>query len=541
MRLPDIRCRVMFLLLALVAQGWVGLSQPLAQAESPAVVMKGQAPSPFTVPASFRARVDFWIDIFTRYGKEQVVLHHKYYPYVIFDVLDFSAQAELLPPVALEKYKEQVRKKREHEIREALQRLSAGLPARSELELRIARQMEKYEQTKGRYRLVLTDELIRGQQGISEQFMAALKRSGRYLPMMESVFREKHLPIELTRLPFVESAFDYTARSSVGAVGLWQFMRSTGRNYLRISSAVDERRDPVVATRAAALYLQQAYGQLGSWPLALTSYNHGVAGVARKVREAGTSNLIALVESREKPAFGVASSNFYASFLAALEVHANYRRYFPELQVEDELRFQEVRLATSMSVQAAASRYRVSIAELKQLNYAILEPTWQGRYKLPAGFLLRLPRGSAAPQHEREVLTARAPQPIAEAESRPDSDEVSTATYVVRRGDNLGSIAHKHGLSVALLKELNDLSSSSIRVGQRLIVDRQRGGLDEQSGVARVEAPPMKRLTHRVKRGDTLFGISRQYGIQVKKLQRLNGLASNQLRVGQLLVVREGE
>ncbi len=538
---PSCCARLLFMLVIAMTLGVAHLPQSRAQAESSAPMSKGQSHSPFAVPAAFRARVDFWIDIFTRYGKEQVVLHHKYYPYVIFDVLDFSAQAAILPPIALEKYKEQVRKKREHEIREALQRLSAGLPARSELEQHIVSQMEAYEQTKGRYRLVLTDELVRGQQGISEQFMAALKRSGRYLPMMESVFREKHLPIELTRLPFVESAFDYTARSSVGAVGLWQFMRSTGRNYLRISSAVDERRDPVVATRAAALYLQQAYGQLGSWPLALTSYNHGVAGVSRKVREAGTSNLVALVESREKPAFGVASSNFYASFLAALEVHANYSRYFPGLQIEEELRFQEVRLATSMSVQAAASRYRVSVAELKQLNYAILEPTWQGRYKLPAGFLLRLPRGGAAPQHEREVLVSRAPRPNTDTVEVEDREDATATTYVVRRGDNLGSIAHKHGLSVALLKELNDLSSSSIRVGQRLIVDRQRAGGEEQAGVARVEVPPVKRLTHRVKRGDTLFGISRQYGIQVKKLQRLNGLTSNQLRVGQLLVVREGE
>ena len=102
---------------------------------------------------------------------------------------------------------------------------------------------------------------------------------------MQQIFRDRSLPIELTYLPIVESSYDINARSNVGALGMWQFMRATGRQYMRVDRSIDERRDPIESTRAAAAFLQQSYETLGNWPLAITAYNYGPGGMSRAVRQ----------------------------------------------------------------------------------------------------------------------------------------------------------------------------------------------------------------------------------------------------------------
>ena len=121
-------------------------------------------------------------------------------------------------------------------------------------------------------------------------------------------------------MPHVESSFDPYAYSKVGAAGLWQFMRSTGRRFLRIDAAVDERLDPYRATEAAAQLLSYNYRLLGSWPLAITAYNHGAEGMRRAREQLGTDDIVRIVRDYHSPTFGFASRNFYVSFLAALTV-----------------------------------------------------------------------------------------------------------------------------------------------------------------------------------------------------------------------------
>src|SRR5262245_20063059 len=135
---------------------------------------------------------------------------------------------------------------------------------------------------------------------------------------METIFEREGLPVALTRLPLVESCFNVRAYSKVGAAGIWQFMPSTGRYYLRIDNAVDERRDPVTATVAAATHLKGNYEVLHSWPLAITAYNYCRAGMANAVSTVGSSDIVDIIQHYHGPAFKFASRNFYAEFLAAL-------------------------------------------------------------------------------------------------------------------------------------------------------------------------------------------------------------------------------
>jgi hypothetical protein len=136
------------------------------------------------------------------------------------------------------------------------------------------------------------------------------------------------VPDSLAVLPFIESGYNPDAYSHVGAAGLWQIMKGTGRPFLRISRKVDERRDPFKATAAAAQILKGNYRALGTWPLAITAYNHGAAGVGRGVKDAGSREISDLVQRYKGPAFGFASRNFYAEFAAVLELISQRQQYF---------------------------------------------------------------------------------------------------------------------------------------------------------------------------------------------------------------------
>ncbi|MGI6524150.1 MAG: transglycosylase SLT domain-containing protein [Bdellovibrionota bacterium] len=186
----------------------------------------------FIVPKGLQPRVNFWIDIFTRYGDNHEVIHHRAYPQVVFMVLDFYTAAKKMNKVALEKYKKEEIKKHVAIVEGAARRLAKGERPVSELEKTMARRMAFLGSGSKKYEDLFKNDLIRSQRGIKERYREALERSGLYLSHIEDIFvKEAGLPKELTRLPFVESSFDYSVRSSVGAAGIWQFMPATARSY----------------------------------------------------------------------------------------------------------------------------------------------------------------------------------------------------------------------------------------------------------------------------------------------------------------------
>ncbi len=161
---------------------------------------------------------------------------------------------------------------------------------------------------------------IRVQQGLRERVTEGLHRARTLLPRIVTILQQHQLPAELAALPLVESSFNPEARSKAGAVGLWQFIRSTGRKYLTISRRRDDRRDPIRATEAAAHLLRNNYAVLGSWPLAIVAYNHGNAGIQTASAVVGSKSIEDIVTRYSGSRFGFASKNFYAEFLAALDV-----------------------------------------------------------------------------------------------------------------------------------------------------------------------------------------------------------------------------
>ncbi|MGB7950962.1 MAG: lytic transglycosylase domain-containing protein, partial [Candidatus Binatia bacterium] len=205
----------------------------------------------FPVLPGLEGAVAFWKQIFTRYGARDVVFFDPFDHGRIYSVLRAEDTEESRTLVA----RERARILASHDLREE-------------------------------------DGRLRSQRGVREQFVSGLKISGRYTVEMRKIFREEGVPVELVYLPLVESSFNVRARSAAGAVGMWQFMPDTGRKFLRITDVVDERRDPMASTRAAARLLKENRRLLGNWPLAITAYNHGTEGIFRAMNAAGTDDLV---------------------------------------------------------------------------------------------------------------------------------------------------------------------------------------------------------------------------------------------------------
>jgi membrane-bound lytic murein transglycosylase D len=495
----------------------------------------------FAVPEVLRARVDFWKDVFTRYGAGHSVIHHRDYPQIIFGVIDLSREHQAMSATAFEVYKSDVVKRTVEDVKQQLLQLADGGDARTPFQERALEQLSERGLPRQALRSWVEQDLIRTQTGIRERYAEAIRRAWRYLPVMEQIFvQEFGLPKELTRLPFIESSFDYTAYSSVGAAGIWQFMPRTARSHrMVVGRYVDERRDPVKATRAAAEYLRSAYNSLGSWPLAITSYNHGVGGVRSKVRKAGTEDLGKMIEDPNERYFGFASTNFYPEFLAAVEIFDEHERYFPEVQESPPLRVVSYPLQRSISASVLASRLGIPTDQLREANYGLLDPVWSGRAAIPSGYTLRVPisfkdradrlfgasGGSYAP------TSSVAPQVV------PVSGAPTESLYTVKRGETLNVIARKFGVSPTDIISANGLQSAKVSSGQKLRIARQTS-----SGVAMAKATSnpatIKTVKYVIVRpGDTLGTIAQKRGISVERLKAANGIRTNTIVAGQKLKI----
>lgn len=360
---------------------------------TPTATSSPVARSPFSVPPELKKNVDFWVRIYTQYDTRQGLIHDAKYIDRVYEILDLSA-------VKSEARKERLirdTKRKWQGVLHALDRkLKANQPLEtspfllSEQEMHVYRLFEGIDE-KNKYREAATRKRIRIQLGLKDRFLEGLVDSGRYLPSMEAIFARENLPRELTRIPFVESGFNTKARSKVGASGVWQFMKTTGRLFLRINDAVDERNDPIRATEAAARLLRRNYEQLGNWPLAVTAYNHGPYGMMRAVRSVGSEELEDVVSEYRSRTFGFASQNFFCELLAAIEVEKNARHYFGEFTRDTPDPTFEVELPDAIGFPVLASLMHFDRKTVESLNPALANPVWDGRRRIPAKYRLRLP------------------------------------------------------------------------------------------------------------------------------------------------------
>lgn len=403
-----------------------------------------------------------------------------------------------------------------------------------------------------------------------------LTRAGDYLPMIREKFRTAGLPVEISFLPLIESAFSVKAYSRARAHGMWQFMSATGRYYgLEVGSLVDERRDPFRSTEAAVAYLSDLYREFKDWYLALAAYNSGAGNVRRAIRKSGSRDFWTLKRYLPRE-----TRNYVPAFIASVIIAKDPAQWGFPVPNEQPWTFDRVDVPDALDLQFLADRTTLSLDELRDLNPAIR------RDLTPANQItaLWLPRGEGS-----TVATVLA--------ETPRTDWAPRMIHTVRRGESLSTIAAHYGSSVGAIKQANGLRRSLIHPGQSLIVPRfgvshdtptqrhaDNGGYVVQAndtlwdiarafGVTvdslcaangfgrRTVIRPGQRLQlptgstakmttsggsgsstgwsgrYTVRSGDTLSGIASRYGVQVKELRHANGLSSSRIYPGSTLTI----
>ena len=476
-------------------------------------------------PEALRPQVEFWRNVFGKYSRYQAVIHDSVYLDKVYAVLDFQSLYDKYPEAKARRMRSARVKREVKKIRTALRNLhrhsaKGGRLSGREREIRA---MFADVDERHKFRKAAARRRLRTQTGVRERFREGLRISGRYLPEIERIFRQQGLPVELTRLPFVESSFNVDAYSKAGAAGVWQFIPSTGRLYLTINHVVDERRDPLLATRAAARLLKNNYAALKTWPLAVTAYNHGRAGMKRAVRRLGTRDITKIIRRYDGRTFGFASRNFYAELLAAIEVERDAETYFGPIEREAPLTYDEVTLPHFVSLHDLANAAALDRDDLLGLNQSFGRLIRRGDLHVPRGHKLRIPAGT----RDRFLARYAALDPDAKA----DRQAAAITTHRVRRGQTLGSIARLYGTNVRALTRINGLRSAHlIRVGQRLQVPTRGEGIWPAKNVRRAT----RATVHTVRRGESLDRIARRYKTTVAALTRLNDIRKPSLiRVGQ--------
>ena len=270
----------------------------------------------FPKPSLLEPNVEFWRQIYTAYGVGDFVLHDRERLGVIYDVVRVDEATD--PARAADLAKPEIQRQRA-KYQEILSALAGGVPL-GELSPEGRFIWRTWECPCHPEVLRRAAASIRVQQGLRQKVDKGIQRARELLPRILPILQEHNVPVELAALPLVESAYDPQAYSKAGAVGLWQFIRSTGKQYLTITRTRDERRDPLRATKAAARLLRHNYEALGSWPLAIVAYNHGRGGILTARAAVGSSAIEDIIAHYTGPRFGFASKNFYAEFLAAVEI-----------------------------------------------------------------------------------------------------------------------------------------------------------------------------------------------------------------------------
>ncbi len=397
-----------------------------------------------------KPNVTFWKKVYSEYSYDQSVIHDKSDPLRIYRVLRFEDS----PTAGAMRARRRKERDECRRYRTMLLHLASGSSPSTSEEKRILSMFG----SGSRSELRRAAENIRCQRGQKDRFLQGVIRSGAFLEAMRHIFRQYGLPEDLCYLPHVESSFNVRARSKCGAAGMWQFMRGTGRRFLKIDYLIDERLDPFESTRAAAELLLENYQRLGSWPLAITAYNHGTAGMERAFTRHGSFEKI--ISDYRGRRFKFASRNFYAEFLAAREIAERYRQNAEGVVQDAPVETVAVEMPGYVSFLELASLLDMSPGELEMLNPALRRPVISGEKYIPAGYKIRLPLLDSS---AFALAMAAGRRPVFLSSQRPSK------FYQVRRGDTAHRIARRHGISLKKLALINSFDSRyTVYAGQYL-------------------------------------------------------------------------
>jgi membrane-bound lytic murein transglycosylase D len=358
----------------------------------------------FPRPASVEPNIKFWVDVFSGYGERDFVIHDRDHLWRIYQVmhvpgdgLPTRAEADGISDYLKIKYAG------------ILNHLATGQPPSSPEERRVAL-LFKGEPLSA---YSAAAQNLRVQQGMRERFQEGILRSRYYRSTMERIFSAAGLPPELVTLAEIESGFYTRARSSAGAVGIWQFTRDTGREYMHISRYHDDRLSPIASTAAAAKLLRANYETLGSWPLAITAYNYGTGGMAEASSEYH-GDYSKIVQNYAGSRFGFASKNYYPEFLAALQIHRYEDSYFPGLKYAETPPLQVVQ--TNFAPPHRSVKRRLAV------RHVIAHPTHHAR------------------KHHREVASAQSTHPRSSGRGRGEiaTTRVRSHSHALRSAERIG-------------------------------------------------------------------------------------------------------
>lgn len=350
-----------------------------------------------------------------------------------------------------------------------------------------------------------------------ERFQRFLDRGQLYRDIVENVLEENDLPAELFYLAMIESGYRTDAQSHAQAVGVWQFIAGTGTRYgLRIDRDVDERRDPIRATEAAAKYLRDLYNVFGSWHLAMAAYNAGEIRILRAVMKGRTRDFWELLEAKILPS---ETANYVPKFLAVVLIGKEPEKYGFQVKASPNPypNLEAVAVPGSVELAAIAKRAQVPLGFLKRVNPHL------NTLRTPAGataYEIWMPPGKGAVVARfRSELERMGSRKVARVQSR-----VSAPMHVVRPGENLSSIAKRYKVSVGHLRRINNMRSTQVLIGARL---RTQTKTYDASTLVR----------YKVRRGDNLTIIARKFRTSPQRIKARNDLKRSRIFVGQILKV----
>lgn len=348
-----------------------------------------------------------------------------------------------------------------------------------------------------------------------DNFQIWLNRSARYIPFMQNILRDKNLPEDLVYVAMIESGFNPYAVSWAKAVGPWQFMPATGKLYgLKIDWWVDERKDPVKSTHAAAEHLKDLYNLFGSWPLALASYNAGAGKVQRAVLRTRSDDFWDLKASRH---IRRETKNYIPKYMAATIIAKNPEAYGFTAPDGEDYSFDEVTILESIDLRLAARCAGISYEEIKELNSELK------RWVTPPGaenYVLRIPKGS------KETF-------LAALSAVPADQKITWERHLIIKGDTLHGLAKQYNTTPEIIREVNGLKKNRLIPGRHVLIPLDMNNKPSETEYLSVKQPGKKQqILHRVKRGETLWKIADNHNVSVEEIKGWNrGIKT--VRVGQ--------
>ena len=376
-----------------------------------------------------------------------------------------------------------------------------------------------------------------------EYMKMVLARKEQYFPMYEETMKDYGMPVEIQHLSIIESGLDPKIKSHMGAMGLWQFMPATGREYgMEVNPDIDDRMDPEKSTKAAAKYLKALYKMFGNWEVALAAYNCGPGNVRKAIRHSGGKNTFwGIYDYLPKE-----TRSYVPQFQAMLYILNHLEEH--NLHLEEPsypMEYEQLNFDKTFQLKTLASLTEVCLKDLEKLNPSIK----QGRVpESHRSMSIRIPKSKAFFIKENlawisDSLSKAAPILVAstsqvETATKGSSPQQTTSriAYKVKSGDAIGTIASRHGVTLTQLKQWNNLSSNLIKEGQILII-HSNSNLSSSKTIALNSDNPTSSKTYTVRPGDSLWMISQKHSLSIEQIKRLNNLNTTQIKPGQRLIV----